>query len=161
MKRMGTLLVFALAVLFASVVSVAAADSCGFDVSGSVLGVDNPITVELGPTSTVGPALGPGDTITVRIFNKATCSAGVVGSADAGFLVQAVIVGEDNEGVEFSASLVLAPGGNGQVQFTMPLDCDKDLDGVCANRVKIAGLFTSVKQEIPAMAVNISVTPAP
>lgn len=161
MKRTRTLLVFALTVLFASAVPVAAADPCDFDVSGSVLSGDNPITVELGPTSTVGPALGPGDTITVRIFNKATCSAGVVGSADAGFLVQTVIIAEDNEGVEFSASLLLAPGGNGQVQFTMPTDCDKDLDGVCANRVNIAGLFTSVKQKIPAMAVNISVTLAP
>ncbi len=161
MKRIGTLLGFAVTALFASTVSVAASDSCIFDVSGSVVGVDNPVTVELCSTCTAGPAIGPGGSITITIFNKATCSTGVVGTADAGYLVQTVIVGENNEGVEGSAFLQLAPGTSGQVQFTMPPGCDTDLDGVCANRVIVGGLFTPTKQTIPAMAVDISVTPAP
>jgi len=161
MKRMRTVLVFAVTALFASTVPVAAFALCDYDVSGSVFGGDNPVTVELCPTCTAGPTLRQGDSITVKILNTATCSGGEVGSAEAGYVVQTVIVGENNEGLEFSAVLQIAPGSSGQVQFTMPLGCDSDLDGVCANRVIVGGLFTSVPQKVPAMAVDITVTPAP
>lgn len=161
MKRMRTVLVVAVTVLFASAVPVAAFDLCDYDVTGSVFGSDNPITVELCPTCTAGPALGPGDSITVRILNTATCSGGATGSAEAGYVVQTVIVGENNEGVEYSAILQIAPGSSGQVQFTMPLNCDSDLDGVCANRVSVGGVFSSAREKIPAMAVDITITSAP
>jgi len=161
MKRIGRLLGLAVTVLLASTAPVAAADSCDFAASGSIFGGQNFVSVELCPTCVVGPAVGPGGTVTVKIFNQATCSSGVVGSAEAGYLLQTVAVGESNEGVEFTASLNIPPGSSGQVQFTMPPNCDRDLDGVCANRVNVIGLFTSVSQTTPSMAVDVVVTPAP